>query len=535
MRDSIFTANILLAAVLVLYAGDAPAQAQRPSAPAGFHLLETTIDDIQTAFQSKRITCRELVNLYIKRIEAYDKEGPRLNAVQTVNSRALQEAERLDAAYASSGRVGSLHCIPILLKDQVETSDMPTTYGSVIFKDFVPRRDATITTKMKKAGAIILGKTTMGEFAAGYLGSAFGIVRNPYDPGRSPSGSSSGTGAGITANFATLGIGEATGGSVRGPAAFNSLVGLRPTVPLVSRFGMMPATPSQDTLGPIARTVKDAALLLDVIAGYDPNDPVTVYAAGQVPPTYTAFLYKDGLRGARLGVIREPFDPRTDTSSENYKKVWAAMDKALAEMKRLGAEVVDPITIPQLKDRVKKTFDDNFFKTEQAIDAYLAKHANAPAKTLREILLSGKVVPSRSARLMTNVGRTTDEPGYLKVLLLREETRQIVLQLMADNRLDALVYATFDYPPAVIRADALTNPSFADVADPGNNRRLAPILGFPAVSVPAGFTTDGLPVGIEFLGRPFAEPTLFKVAYAYEQATHNRKPPATTPQLRGEP
>ena len=149
MRDSIFTANILLAAVLVLYAGDAPAQAQRPSAPAGFHLLETTIDDIQTAFQSKRITCRELVNLYIKRIEAYDKEGPRLNAVQTINSRALQEAERLDAAYASSGRVGSLHCIPVLLKDQVETSDMPTTYGSVIFKDFVPRRDATITTKMK--------------------------------------------------------------------------------------------------------------------------------------------------------------------------------------------------------------------------------------------------------------------------------------------------------------------------------------------------------------------------------------------------
>jgi Asp-tRNA(Asn)/Glu-tRNA(Gln) amidotransferase A subunit family amidase len=193
------------------------------------------------------------------------------------------------------------------------------------------------------------------------------------------------------------------------------------------------------------------------------------------------------------------------------------------------------VTIPDLKDRIKKGFDDNLFETEQAIDGYLAKHPNAPAKTLREILLTGKVVPSRSARLITNVGRTKDEPGYLRVLLLREETRQIVLQLMADNRLDALVHATFDYPPAVIRADALTNPSFADVADPGNNRRLAPILGFPAVSVPAGFTTDGLPVGIEFLGRPFAEPTLFKVAYAYEQATHHRKPPATTPQLRGEP
>jgi len=530
MRNSRLLTSFVLILIVAVNTGSAPAQA-----PGAFHLLETTIDDIHAALQSKRITCRELVNLYLKRIAAYDKEGPRLNAVQTINSRALQEADRLDAAYASSGPVGPLHCIPVLLKDQVETSDMPTTYGSVIFKDFTPRRDATITTKMKKAGAIIIAKTNMGEFAAGYVGSAFGIVRNPYNPARSPSGSSSGTGAGIAANFATVGIAEDTGGSVRGPAALNSLVGLRPTVPLVSRFGMMPATPSQDTLGPVARTVRDAALLLDVIAGYDPNDPVTAYSAGQVPPTYTAFLYKEGLRGARLGVIREPFDPRTDTSSENYKKVWAAMDKALAETKKLGAEVVDPITIPQLKDRVKKTFDDNFFETEQAIDAYLAKHANAPAKTLREILLSGKVVPSRSARLMTNVGRTTDEPGYLKVLLLREETRQIVLQLMADNRLDALVYATFDYPPAAIPPDVMTNPSFVDLADPGNNRRLAPILGFPAISLPAGFTADGLPVGIEFMGRPFAEPTLFKLSYAYEQSTHNRKPPATTPQLRDEP
>jgi amidase len=320
---------ITLTLVLLLNAGGAAAQS--------FHLLETSIEDIHAAFAAKRLTCRDLVNLYIKRIEAYDKEGPRLNAVQTINARALQQAAQLDAAYASSGLTGPLHCIPVLLKDQVETSDMPTTYGSVIFKDFVPQRDATITTKMKKAGAVIIGKTTMGEFAAGYLGSAFGIVRNPYDPGRSPSGSSSGPGAGVAANYATVGIGEDTGGSVRGPAAFNNLVGLRPTVPLVSRFGMMPATPSQDTLGPIARNVKDAALLLDVIAGYDPNDPVTAYAAGQVPPTYTAFLYKDGLRGARLGVIRDPMDAKTDPNSDDYKKVKAVIDKAIADFKRLGA------------------------------------------------------------------------------------------------------------------------------------------------------------------------------------------------------
>jgi amidase len=534
MRDSIWVTRSVLIVILAIGC----AAAQTPEAATRretFHLLETTIEDIHGAFQSKRISCRELVSLYLNRIESYEKAGPRLNAVQTINSHALQEAERLDAAYASSGPVGPLHCIPVLLKDQVETSDMPTTYGSAIFREFVPRRDATITTKMKKAGAIILAKTTMGEFAAGNLGSAFGIARNAYDPARSPAGSSAGTGAGIAANFATVGIGEDTGGSVRGPAALNNLVGLRPTVPLVSRFGMMPATPSQDTLGPMARTVRDAALLLDAIAGYDPNDPVTAYAVGQIPPTYTAFLNKDGLKGARLGVIREPFDPKTDTTSAEYKKVKSVMDKSIADLKRLGAEVMDPVTIPDLKDRIKKGFDDNLFETEQAIDAYLAKHPNAPAKTLREILLTGKVVPSRSTRLITNVGRTKDEPGYLKILLLREETRQIVLQLMADHRLDALVYATFDYPPAVIRPDALTNPSFADVADPGNNRRLAPILGFPAMSVPAGFTSNGLPVGIDFMGRQFAEPTLFKVAYAYEQATHNRKPPATTPQLRGEP
>src|SRR5215510_11351781 len=326
MVDSFSIRTTVLALVLLSNAGSVAAQSPPAgTARAGFHLLEATIDDIQGAFQSKRITCRELVNLYIKRIEAYDKEGPHLNAVQTLNSRALQEAERLDAAYAASGRVGSLHCVPVLLKDQVETSDMPTTYGSEIFKDFVPRRDATITTKLKKAGAIIIAKTTMGEFAAGYLGSGFGIVRNPYDPARSPSGSSSGTGSGIAANFAAVGIAEDTGGSIRGPAAHANEVGLRPTVPLVSRFGMMPATPTQDTLGPIARTVRDTALMLDVIAGYDPNDPVTAYADGHVPTTSTEFLKRDGLKGARLGVLRVPLDPKVDLQSNDYQKVRAVI------------------------------------------------------------------------------------------------------------------------------------------------------------------------------------------------------------------
>jgi Asp-tRNA(Asn)/Glu-tRNA(Gln) amidotransferase A subunit family amidase len=527
---------IVAATGLLASRGIVTAQQSRPGAGAtGFHLLETTIDDIHSSLKSGEITCRRLVELYLKRIEAYDKRGPNLNAVQTINPRALQEAERLDTAFKSSGSTGSLHCVPLLLKDQVETNDMPTTYGSAVFREFVPEREATIVTKMKRAGALIVGKTTMGEFAAGYVGSGFGIARNAYDPRRSPSGSSSGTGSGIAANFATVGIGEDTGGSVRGPAAVEGLVGLRPTVPLVSRYGMMPATPSQDTLGPIGRTVRDAAILLDVLAGYDPNDPVTAYAVGQVPASYTQFLREDGLRGARVGVIREPMDPKADPASDDYKKVRSVMDRALADLKRLGAEVVDPVTIPELKDRVKRAFEDNLFETEPAIDGYLAKHPTAPIKSLREILLTGKVVPSRVSRLITNVGRSTDEPGYLKILLLKEETRQIALKLMADNRLDALVYATYDHPPALIPPDVLTNPKFADLADPGNNRRLAPMLGFPAMTVPAGFTTDGLPVGIEFMGRPFAEGTLFKIGYAYEQGTRHRKPPASTPPLAGEP
>ena len=503
------------------------------SPPARFHLVEATIDDVQSALASKQITCRTLIDQYIKRIEAYDKAGPTLNAVQTLNRRALQDADRLDAAFAASGPVGPLHCVPMLVKDQVETSDLPTTYGSAVFKEFVPQRDATIVTRLKKAGAVMVAKGTMGEFASGYVGSAFGVVRNAYDPERSASGSSGGTGSGIAANFATVGIGEDTGGSIRGPAAVNNLVGLRPTLPLVSRFGMMPARPTTDTLGPIARSVKDAAIVLDVIAGYDANDPVTAYAVGQVPTTYTQFLTADGLRGARVGVIREPLDTRTDQTSADYKQVRAVIDRAIADLARLGAAVVDPVTIPEVTRRSLKVYDGNVFETESATNKYLAQHPNAPVKTLSEILLSGKVAPARARVLMGVLGHSTDEAGYLELLLLKEELRQAVHVAMANHQLDALVYATFDHSPVRIPPDATTRTTI-DSAGPGNNRRLSPALGFPAMTVPAGFTADGLPVGLEFMARAFAEPTLFRLAYAYEQGTHHRKPPPTTPPLRGE-
>ncbi len=345
------------------------------------------------------------------------------------------------------------------------------TYGSAVFKDFVPQREATVVTRLKKAGAVIVGKSTMGEFASGYVGSAFGVVRNAYDPKRIASGSSGGTGAGIAANFATVGIAEDTGGSTRGPAAVHSLVGLRPTVPLVSRFGMLPARPSTDTLGPIARSVRDAAMVLDTIAGYDPNDPVTAAAVAQVPGTYTQFLSVDGLKGARIGVVRDPLDPRADPTSADFRQVRAVVERALVDLKRLGAEIVDPLVIAEAATRSANLYDRNLYETEAAIDRYLADHPNAPAKTLREILLSGKVAPARARVLMGVLGRSNKELPYLELLLAREELRRDVLVEMAKTRLDALVYATFDHQPIVIPSDATTR-TVLDSTGPGNNRRL---------------------------------------------------------------
>lgn len=520
-------------ALLLLVSGST-VRTQGPPAP--FHLLEATIDDIHSSFRANRLTCRALVDAYLRRIEAYDQSGPRLNAVQTVNPRARQEADRLDAAFRASGPAGPLHCVPVLVKDQVETSDMPTTYGSILFKDFVPQRDATVVAKLRRAGAVIVGKATMGEYAAGYLStaSAGGPIRNAYDPTRNASGSSSGSGSGVAANFAAAAIGEDTGGSIRGPAAVHGLVGLRPTVPLVSRHGMMPAKPSTDTLGPIARTVGDAARLLDAIAGYDPKDPITAQAVGQIPATYTAFLAQDGLKGARVGVIRQPIDPKADPSSPDYRKVKAVVDRAVADLRRLGAEVVDPVAIPELAQRVARAWDVNVFETEPAVNGYLAEHPNAPVKTLRDILLSGKVVPSRVRVLMSNIGRSPEEAGYLQALRINDGIRQQVFSAMADHRLDALVHATYDHQPAKLGARDMTDPQL-DTTGQGSNRRLSSTLGFPALTVPAGFTTDGLPVGLEFLARPYAEPTLFRLGYAYEQGTRHRRPPALTPALPGEP
>jgi amidase len=509
-------------AVFLLASGVASAQT--------FQVLEATIEDVHAALASGQITCRALVEQYLGRIDAYDKTGPSLNAIQHINAGALQAAEALDETFSASGLVGPLHCVPVLLKDQVETRDMPTTYGSALFEGFVSGRDATIVTRLEEAGAIILAKTNMGEFANGYVGSAYGAIRNAYDPTRNPSGSSGGTAAGVAANFGLAGIGEDTGGSIRGPAAVHSLVGLRPTVPLVSRYGMLPGKPSTDTLGPITRTVTDTARMLDVLAGYDPNDPITAYAIGRVPDSYVDGLDAESLQGARIGVIREPMHSQADPDSDDYKQVRAVIDQAIADLRARGAVVVDPVIVPDL-DAVERAYVENNFETEEAVNAYLAQHDDAPVKTLKDILVSGVVMPWRANGLINVVGLTTNDHEYLPILEANERIRRNVLTVMAEHELDALVYATFDHQTTTIAPDALTNAHTEDGYGRGNNRRLSPVTGFPALTVPAGFTADGLPVGLEFLGRPFTEAMLLQLGYGYEQGTKRREPPATTPAL----
>jgi len=513
-------------------AGGIHGQTRGSTASSGFEVTEATIDEVQSALRDGRITCRGLVDAYLARIRAYDKSGPALNAVQTINTRAEEQADRLDAAFKVRGPVGRLHCVPTLVKDQIDTMELPTTHGFVGFKDFVPQTDATVVARLKAAGALIIGKATMGEFASGYISSMSGPIRNAYDPRRSASGSSGGTGTGVAASFATLGIGEDTGGSVRGPAAVNALVGLRPTLPLVSRHGMSPARPSTDTIGPMTRTVRDAAILFDVIVGYDRNDPATALSVGRISETYTSSLLVDGLRGARIGVIRDPMNANTNSKADDYGLVRAVDDRAIARMQELGAEVVDNVTIPGVIDRLNKIYDGNVFETERAMDAYLRSHPNAPYKSLREILLSGLVVPARARTLMETVGKSADDPGYAQLLRNQDDLRQLVFTLMADLRIDVLVYATFDHLPGIIADDVMTRTILPDTAGFGNNRRLSPVLGFPAIAVPAGFIGE-LPVGVEFMARPFAEPDLFRMAFAFEQGTRHRRPPPLTPALRG--
>src|SRR5574341_1275216 len=300
-----------------------------------FTLLETTIEEIHAAYRSGSLTARQLVRIYLDRIEAYDKKGPAVNAIITINSQALEEADRLDGAFKASGFVGPLHGIPVIVKDQADAKGMPTTLGSLLFKNYYPDRDAFVVDKLKKAGAIILAKATLGELGGGDThGSLFGSTKNPYDLERISGGSSGGSGASVSANFCTVAVGQEGFASIRRPSTWNGVSGMRPTAGLVSRTGVYAGWPSVNgSLGPMARTVTDLAKLLDVMVGYDPDDPVTARGVKQIPESFTNFLDHNGLKGARIGILRESMGYDAEPGSEDFNKITEVFDRAIADLK----------------------------------------------------------------------------------------------------------------------------------------------------------------------------------------------------------
>lgn len=485
-----------------------------------FKLEEATIAQVHAAMEAGQLTCRQLVEGYLKRIEAYDQKGPALNAVVCLNPKALEEADALDAAFKEKGFTGSLHGIPVLLKDNVDTFDMPTTGGSASLEGFIPEDDAFITKKFREAGALILAKVNLHEFAiwGETISSILGQTVNPYDSTRTPGGSSGGTGAGIAANFGMVGIGTDTINSIRSPGSANNLVGFRPTIGLVSRDGIVPYSFTQDTAGPITRTMEDAVKVLDVIAGYDKDDAETAWSVGKKPETYTAFLNKDGLKGKRLGVLESFFGSNPE--------VTAVVRKSIADMEANGAILVpiaEPIDSGMLVSQVSVHFHD----LKDHLNIYLnALPERAPVHSVEEVLASGKYHPGIEDNLKKAMALSVGTPEYNQRLVKRAALQTQVMKIMADYDLDALVY------PHQQQLVCLIGKS-----QDGRNGVLGSVTGFPSIAVQAGFSSPtetapiGVPVGMEILGRPFTEPTLIEIAYGFEQKVGNRKPPLSTPPL----
>jgi amidase len=494
---------------------------------ATFKLEEATVDSIHAAFKNKTLTCTALVQGYLDRIAAYDQQGPALRAIITVNNKALETARALDVQYAKdNGRVGSLHCIPVILKDNYNTFDMPTSSGNVAMKDSQPLTDAFTVDRMRKAGAIILAKSNLQEFARGgvSISSLGGQVLNPYDLTRNPGGSSGGTGAAIAANFAVLGTGSDTGQSIRSPASANSLVGIRPTRGLVSRDGVMPNSFTQDEIGPITRTVKDAALLFDVMVGFDVRDPITAFGVGKAPATYTSTLNKDALKGARIGVMNNLFG-----KEERHAEVNRAMETVIANMQAQGATVVR-FSLPEFTDLSKVVATDVLEASPSFATYFAALGDQAPVKSFKQLVDSKTASPDIQKTLekelaIENGMQTAD---YKDRMLNRDRMRVAIAKKMAELRITAILY-----PMQQILVTKAGDPN-----QPERNGVLSNSTGFPAVTFPAGFSAPtasaaaGVPIGAELLGLDYSEPALLSYAYAYEQAFHVRKVPASTPPLK---
>ena len=490
-------------------------------------LEELTIAATHQALRDGELTSRQLVEAYLERIEAYDHHGPALNTVITLNDMALARADELDAAFAESGLTGPLHGIVFIVKDNYDTADMPTTAGSASLAGSVPADDAFQVRRIREAGAIVLAKSNMAEFAFSpyeTIGSALpGYTRNPYAPNRVTAGSSGGTAAAVAANFGTVGLGTDTGNSIRGPSSHNLLVGIRSTMGLTSRDGIVPLYLDHDIGGPLARTVADAVAVLDVIAGTDPADAVTESADEHRVASYLDHLVAGQLQGARLGVVRQLSETETTDPEVN-----ASFEQALSDLRAAGAQTLD-VLIVELDEIPGDDFWCSRFRYD--IERYLATLPEPPVRTLEQIIASGKTHPSIRNSLRYFEGFSDPPEQDESCQRAWENGRRLadgVRRVLAEDDIDALVYPTWSNPPRLI----------GDLLSPAgdNSQDLSPHTGFPAITVPMGLVGEGypgLPVGITFLAQAWSEPRLIELAYSYEQATRHRVAPTTVPELEG--
>jgi len=491
-----------------------------------FNLQTATIEDINNAFDAGALTSEKLTQLYLNRIAAYDQKGPKINSVITLNPEALATARALDAERKAKGPRSKLHGVPIVLKDLFDTRDMPTTAGFLPMKNSQPMYDATVVARLRDAGAIILAKVNMSDWFGvpkeGDQSTVLGRTLNPYNLKLTPGGSSGGTGAALAASFAQIGLGTETGVSIRNPTANNSVVGLAPSRGLIPRAGQVMTSFMQERAGPMGRSVYDVAALTDVVAGFDAEDLMSIASLGKTPAvSYTTFLKTDGLRGARIGVFRDLF-----RQGKIHDEGVALVDAAIAQMKAAGAVIVDPISTGLDLFPLLAETRTNYHEAQFSYNLYFRRLGpNAPIKNMDDLLSKGgSLVKPSIVQGYQEFNSLMHHPDFLARQATQETLKEAAIELMQKYRLDALVYPFKSVPPEghLERHTEKDNP-------------FSSVTGLPAVLVPAGYTKkENGPIAIEFLGRPFSEPTLFKLAYAYEQLSKNRKSPTSTPALAGE-
>ncbi|MCF6224592.1 MAG: amidase [Flavobacteriaceae bacterium] len=474
---------------------------------------ELTIAHIHKAYKEGLYTSEQLVETYLNRIARLDSS---INAITFINQNAISIARSLDEEYKKTGILRPLHGIPLIVKDNINTKGLPTTGGSLALKDFLPQEDAFIIKKLVEAGAIIIAKSNMAEWAFSPKhteSSTAGTTRNPYNLDFVPAGSSGGTAAAIAANFGTIGLGTDTGNSIRGPSSHNALVGFRTSLGLISRSAIIPLFLRNDVVGPMCRTIEDATKVLEIMAGYDSSDPITKYGEGKIPDNYSQFLIKEGLQGARIGVLRELSDDNPDP------EIKVLFEQAIVDIEKLGAQIIDPIVIPNFSELRQDQWCSVF---REDLETYLATYVKSDSiKTLEDIISAGTSSDFAKKRLelfSVNTGRWQNpeivcEDAFHDVR--RIAFREAIEKVMDSLKLDAIIYPSWNNKPARIAL-------FEEEYKGDNNQVIAPHTGQPAFTVPMGFTDGNLPAGIQFLGSMFDEPTLVKLSYAYEQGTNHR-------------